>query len=168
MMLHDVNDGIHKHRRKKRVGRGPGSGHGKTSTRGTKGQHSNSGYGKYSVWQGGTEPLIRRIPKRGFSNLRFAKTIFAINVGQLAQLVRQDLLPGGEVSPESLKAAGVAKHPYDYLKILGDGELEEKLTVSAHKFSKSAKEKIEKAGGQTVVLPQAAQVVKNKRKSENA
>lgn len=156
MMLHDVNRGIHKHKRKKRVGRGIGSGHGKTSGRGHKGQGALAGWSAAGIFQGGTAPLIRRIPKRGFHN-RAEKDVYAVNVGDLEALFEA----GSEITPELLKAVGIAKHRYDFLKILGDGELTKKLKISAHRFSKSALEKIQKAGGEAVVLPGPAPVVKN-------
>lgn len=148
MNLHEVNRGIKKHRRKKRLGRGPGSGQGKTAGRGHKGQFSNPGYKALSIFEGGTMPLVRRIPKRGFTNI-FAPTVAGVNVGDLEQLFEA----GEEVTPESLRAKGYLKARYDELKILGDGELSKKLKVSAHRFSRSAKAKIEQAGGEAVVLP---------------
>lgn len=160
MMLHDVNQGIKKHKRRKRVGRGPGSGHGKTSTRGHKGQGQLAGWSRSPIFQGGTQPIIRRIPKRGFHN-SFAKVVHTVNISQFEELFAD----GDEVTPEKLKEIGIAKKRYDYLKILGDGELSKKLKVSAHRFSKSAREKIEKAGGEVVVLPEVQPVVKNTMRS---
>ena len=148
MNVHDVNRGVHKHRLKKRLGRGPGSGQGKTAGRGHKGQFSNPGYKALSIFEGGTMPLVRRIPKRGFTNI-FAPVIASVNVGDLEQLFQA----GEEVTPEALRSKGLLKARYEQLKVLGDGELTKKLKVSAHRFSQSAKAKIEKAGGETVVLP---------------
>lgn len=162
MMLHEVNKGVEKHKKRKRVGRGIGSGHGKTSGRGHKGQGALAGWSAAGIFQGGTQPLIRRIPKRGFHN-RGADTVYAINVEDLENIFEA----GAEVSPESLKAAGVGKHRYDFLKILGNGELTKKLTVKAHKFSGSAEEKIKAAGGEVVVLPGPAPVVKNKMRQKS-
>jgi large subunit ribosomal protein L15 len=130
--------------KKKRVGRGMGSGMGKTSTRGHKGQRSRSGSRMLRGFEGGQMPLHRRMPKRGFTNI-FRKEFSIVNLEKLVAL--------GEttITPEVLRKAGVIKtaHP---VKILGDGELSVALTVHAHKFSKSAQEKITKAGGKFEVL----------------
>ena len=160
MNLNDVHRGIHKHKKRKRVGRGPGSGHGKTSGRGHKGQGSRAGYASHPTFEGGQMPLVRRVPKRGFHN-RWALNVALVNVGDL-ETVFDD---GAEVTPESLKEKNIAKHRYDVLKVLGNGELTKNLKVSAHRFSKSALEKIQKAGGEAVVLPGKAPVVKHKRDS---
>ena len=129
--------------RKKRVGRGMGSGMGKTSARGHKGQHSRSGSRLLRGFEGGQMPLHRRMPKRGFTNV-FRKEFNIVSLEKLAAL--------GEttITPDLLRQAGIikTKHP---VKVLGDGELSTALTVHAHKFSKSAQEKIEKAGGKVVV-----------------
>jgi large subunit ribosomal protein L15 len=134
--------------KRKRVGRGMGSGMGKTSTRGHKGQRSRSGSRMIRGFEGGQMPLHRRMPKRGFTNI-FRKEYAIVSVERLAEL--------GEttITPDTLRKAGVVKtkHP---VKILGDGELAVALTVSAHKFSKSAQEKITKAGGKVEVLPVGA------------
>ena len=148
MSLHEVNQGIHKHKRPNRLGRGIGSGQGKTSGRGHKGQMARAGWKQLPIFQGGGSPLVRRVPKRGFTN-SFALTIANINVSVL-----QDLFEAGEeVTIESLQAKGLLKKSFDLLKILGNGELSKKLKVSAHRFSESAKEKIEKAGGTVTVVP---------------
>ncbi len=160
MKLHDVNRGVKKYRKRKRIGRGSGSGHGKTSGRGHKGQGSRAGYSRHPAFQGGAMPLIRRIPKRGFNN-KFALKVGIVNVGDLEQYFEA----GEEVTSETLRARSLAKSGYDVLKVLGNGDLTKKLKVSAHRFSKSAQEKIEKAGGEIVVLPGKAPVVKNKMKS---
>jgi large subunit ribosomal protein L15 len=130
--------------KRKRVGRGMGSGMGKTSTRGHKGQRSRSGSRLLRGFEGGQMPLHRRLPKRGFTNI-FRKEFAIVNLGALAAL--------GEttITPEVLRKAGVVKAD-DRIKILGDGELKTALTVQAHKFSKSAQEKITKAGGKFEVL----------------
>ena len=142
MNLNDVHSGIQKNRKRKRIGRGPGSGHGKTSGRGHKGHKSRSGYSRKPNFQGGAMPMFRRIPKRGFNN-RWAVTVFAVNVGQLNDAFDD----GAEVTLEALAAKDLAKGSFDEVKILGDGELTKKLTISAHRFSKSAEEKIAAAGG---------------------
>lgn len=148
MILNDVHRGIKKHRKRKRIGRGPGSGHGKTSTRGHKGAKSRAGYSSPVVFQGGTMPLVFRVPKRGFNN-RWAKTVAIVNVGDLSDAFKS----GDSVTPESLAEKNLAKGRYDVLKVLGEGEVTKKLKISAHRFSKSAMEKITGAGGEAIVLP---------------
>jgi large subunit ribosomal protein L15 len=130
---------------RKRVGRGMGSGMGKTSTRGHKGQRSRSGSRMMRGFEGGQMPLHRRMPKRGFTNI-FRKEYAIVNLESLASL--------GEttITPEVLRKAGIVKTKLP-VKVLGDGELSTALTVQAHKFSKSAQEKITKAGGKFEVLP---------------
>jgi large subunit ribosomal protein L15 len=137
--------------RRKRVGRGPGSGLGKTSGRGEKGQKSRSGYSSKRGFEGGQMPLIRRVPKRGFHNL-FRKEFAIVNVGRLEKL------SGDEVSPQILLQSGVISNLRDGLKILGDGELKRAVKVSAHRVSKSAREKIEAVGGTVELLADAAPV----------
>ncbi len=163
MNLDDVNRGITKNKKCKRVGRGAGSGHGKTCGRGHKGQRSRAGYSVHPTFEGGQMPLVRRIPKRGFNN-RWALSVATVNIGDL-QMVFDD---GAEVTPAALRAKSLAKQRYDVLKILGDGALTKKLKVAAHRFSKSAKEKIEEAGGEVVILPGKAPVVKNKMRGPKA
>jgi large subunit ribosomal protein L15 len=148
MNLNDVHRGITKFKNRKRIGRGVGSGTGKTSGRGHKGHKSRSGYSRKPTFQGGAMPMVRRIPKRGFTN-RFASEVFAVNVGQLGK-VFQD---GTEVTLELMAQHNLAKGTFDEVKVLGDGELTVKLTVAAHRFSKSAEEKIVAAGGTVVKLP---------------
>ena len=126
---------------KKRVGRGPGSGHGKTSSRGEKGQKSRSGYSGKRGFEGGQMPLHRRLPKRGFTNI-FKTDYAVVNVSDLERFDN-----GASVDEATLRQAGLVKGSHDGVKVLGDGELSKKLTVSASKFSKSAREIIEKAGG---------------------
>jgi large subunit ribosomal protein L15 len=128
-------------RKNKRVGRGMGSGHGKTSARGYKGQKSRSGTSIRPGFEGGQMPLHRRLPKRGFNNI-FRKEYAVVNLETLALFEA-----GARVDPEILKSKGIVKNPKDGIKILGSGELKHALHVSAHKFSKSAAEKIQKAGG---------------------
>jgi large subunit ribosomal protein L15 len=159
MNLNDVNRGIHRNKPKKRVGRGPGSGHGKTATRGHKGQGSRTGYSASPVFEGGQMPLVRRIPKRGFNN-RWAQNVAIVNLATL----ERHFQGGDEVTMESLRQKGLLRGAFDVLKVLGDGELSKNLKISAHRFSRSAVEKIEKAGGQTIVLPGKKPVVKNKMK----
>ncbi len=130
----------------KRVGRGPGSGLGKTAGRGSKGQKSRSGYSSRRGFEGGQMPLHRRVPKRGFVNI-FKKQYAIINVEQL-NIFRK----GDEVTPEKLLDRGMVKSLKDGLKILGKGTLKKELSVKAHKFSKTALQKISDAGGKTEVL----------------
>ena len=125
---------------KKRVGRGMGSGMGKTSTRGHKGQGSRSGSSLMRGFEGGQMPLHRRLPKRGFTNI-FKTEYEVVNLDRLAEL------GATEITPETLRKAGVVSRKKSLVKVLGSGELSAALTVHAHKFSKSAQEKIEKAGG---------------------
>jgi large subunit ribosomal protein L15 len=159
MNLNDVHRGIQKNKSRKRIGRGPGSGHGKTATRGSKGQGSRSGYSLSSIFEGGQMPLVRRIPKRGFNN-RWADVVATVNL----DVLERNYQSGEEVTADSLRAKNLLKGAFDQLKILGNGDLAKSLKISAHKFSKSALEKIEKAGGQAIVLPGKAPVVKNKMK----
>jgi len=148
MSLHEINQGVHKHKRPNRKGRGIGSGQGKTAGRGHKGQFARAGWKSLSIFQGGGSPLVRRIPKRGFTNSG-ALIVAEINVGDLEDLFDA----GASVSPDSLQEVGILKKRFDVLKVLGDGELTKKLAVSAHRFSASAKEKIEQAGGSATVVP---------------
>ena len=148
MNLHDLRPDPGSRKKRKRVGRGYGSGYGKTAGRGTKGQNARSGGGKGKYFEGGQLPLVRRLPfKRGFTNIR--KVYYrAVNVDQLAELFES----GAAVDPVSLTAVGLLKKPTDPLVILGRGEIDIALDVKAHRFSKNAKEKIESAGGTTDVL----------------
>jgi large subunit ribosomal protein L15 len=132
-------------KKRKRVGFGIGSGHGKTATRGQKGQNSRSGVSQRRGWEGGQTPLYRRLPKRGFNNAEFRTEYSVVNLDRLASLQEK------EVSPELLHARGVVKKNRP-VKILGVGELQKAMTVKAHRFSGAAKEKIEKAGGQAIQI----------------
>jgi large subunit ribosomal protein L15 len=131
---------------KKRLGRGIGSGLGKTSGRGHKGQNARSGGGVRPGFEGGQMPLFRRLPKRGFTNV-FKKEYDIVNISDLNKF--ED---GAEVTPEILKDMGIIKNKKDGLKILGNGEINSKITVKANSFSKSAIEKIEAAGGKAEVI----------------
>lgn len=143
--LHDLSPTQGSHRNRKRVGRGPGSGTGKTSGRGHKGQGSRSGGGVRLGFEGGQMPLQRRIPKRGFTNIN-RKEFQAVNIRDLARV------DAGEVTPEILYAHGLVRKLNRPVKILGTGELEGAYQVSAHGFSASARKKIEDAGGSVTVL----------------
>ncbi len=137
-------------RERKRIGRGMGSGHGKTATRGSKGQHAGTGFSQKRGFEGGQMPLHRRLPKRGFTNI-FKKQYAIVNLGRLEKL------DGDTFGPDRLMELGVIRKPGDGLKVLGAGQLTRKITVEAHQFSKSALEKIQKAGGTAQVIGAAAE-----------
>ncbi len=147
MKINEIRPNEGATRRKIRVGRGPGSGKGKTAGRGHKGQKSRSGYSRRFGFEGGQMPLIRRLPKRGFSNYPFKKEYVGINLTMLALFENQDV-----ITVEDFINKGIVKDIKDGIKILGNGEINRPVTVKAHKFSKSAREKIEKAGGKCEVL----------------
>lgn len=157
MKLNDVNRGVHKNKKRLRVGRGPGSGRGKTSGRGHKGQGQLAGWSAPAIFEGGRAPLIRRIPKRGFHNSH-APTVVSVNVAVL----EARFAAGAEVTPDALRAAGVCKGIWDQVKILGDGTLSKPLKVSAHHFSGRAREKIVSAGGTVTEIPGPAPVARAK------
>ena len=135
---------------RKRIGRGMGSGHGKTATRGSKGQRAGTGFGQKRGFEGGQMPLHRRLPKRGFTNI-FKKHYAIVNVGKLEKLA------GDAFNADRLFELGVIKKLGDGLKILGTGQLTRQITVEAHHFSKSALEKIQKAGGAAKVIGAASE-----------
>jgi len=130
---------------RKRVGRGMGSGHGKTSTRGSKGQHAGTGFAQKRGFEGGQMPLHRRVPKRGFTNI-FKKRFALVNLERLEEL------PGDQFDPQRLVELGVIRPAPNGLKVLGQGNLSRAITVSAQRFSRSAAEKIAAAGGKAEVL----------------
>ncbi len=146
MKLHELSPNAGSNKERKRIGRGHGSGQGKTAGKGHKGQKARSGGGVRPGFEGGQMPLTQRIPKRGFNNI-FADKVIALNVSDLERFN-----DGITVDAELLKAAGLVKGRYDSIKILGNGELTKNLTVKANAFSASAKEKIEKAGGKAEVM----------------
>lgn len=161
MDLSTVHQGVHKLKRRKRVGRGPGSGHGKTASRGSKGQWASAGAKMPTpVFEGGQMPLFRRIPKRGFSHATWDKYYLVVNVGDLDQ----HFTDGATVDREALRKAGLANGPADGVRILGNGDLTKKLVVRAHHFSKSAAEKIAAKGGTAEVIPPPKKPVRNKMK----
>lgn len=143
MILNDVHVGVQTNKSRKRLGRGLGSGHGKTCGRGHKGYFSRSGSKRRKGFEGGQTPLARRIAKRGFSNAPFEKDVVIVNISRLEAVF--DV--GDVVSPETLKDKGVIRGRHDVLKVLGNGKLTKKLVVKAHRFSKSAAEQIAAAGG---------------------
>jgi len=162
MDLSTVHQGVHKFRLKKRVGRGPGSGHGKTASRGSKGQWASAGAKMPTpLFEGGQMPLFRRIPKRGFSHATWARHFLIVNVGDLDKAFND----GDTVDQSSLRRVGLAKGPADGVRILGTGDLSKQLTVKAHHFSKSAAEKITAKGGKTEVIPPPAKPKRNKMKA---
>lgn len=146
MREHELKPAEGSRTKRKRVGRGPGSGLGKTSGRGEKGQKSRSGYSAKRGFEGGQMPLHRRVPKRGFTNL-FRKEYFVVNVERL-----NGFGAGAVVTPESLREAGLLRKGGRDIKVLGGGELQVALTVRAHKFTEAAVRKIEGAGGKAEVL----------------
>ena len=148
MKLFELTPSVGSTKDSKRKGRGHGSGTGKTAGRGHKGQHARSGGGVRVGFEGGQMPIYRRLPKRGFTNI-FAKQYAEVKLTDLNKF--ED---GAEVTPELLKASGLIKKLEDGVSVMGNGEITKKLTVSAHRFTKTAKEKIEKAGGKVIVLDQ--------------
>lgn len=147
MKLHELEKNIGATSPKKRVGRGGASGLGKTSGRGEKGQKARSGGGVRPVFEGGQLPLYRRLPKRGFKNALFKKEYAVINLDDLNQFEN-----GTVVTPALLRETGIVKKQLCGIKVLGDGTLEKKLTIQAHKFSKTAQVKIEESGSKIEVI----------------
>jgi large subunit ribosomal protein L15 len=159
MDLSTLHHGVHKRKRKKRVGRGIGSGHGKTASRGSKGQWASAGANMPSpVFEGGQMPLFRRIPKRGFSNRTWKGSYLIVNVGALNDLFAD----GATVDQASLRQAGLARGPADGVRLLGEGELTKRLLVRVHHVSKSARDKIAARGGTIEIVPAPAKPKKNK------
>jgi large subunit ribosomal protein L15 len=148
MRLHNLVKSEGSRRPKKRLGRGHGSGHGKTSGRGHNGQKSRSGASQRPGFESGHIPLYRKLPKRGFNNFNFRTDYSIVNLTSLEKLDASIT----EVTKEVLVKAGVVRSNASLIKILGDGEITRALKISANKFSASAKEKIEKAGGETIVV----------------
>ena len=160
MDLTQVSQGVKKRKLKKRVGRGIGSGHGKTASRGHKGQYASAGAGlPGAIFTGGQTALHRRLPKRGFTNGRFQKDYAIVNVGDLEKFD-----DGTTVDLTALKGARLVVGTFDGIRILGDGDLTKKVNVTAHHFTKSAKEKIEAKGGSVTVIPGPKKPVRNKMK----
>jgi len=157
MLSHEITSVVGKHKVRKRVGRGRGTGLGKTCGRGHKGSRSRAGATRMSLSEGGQMPLFRRLPKRGFNNKQFARRFEIVNVSELERFA-----DGAEVGVEQLSAAGLVTASAKRVKILGDGELTKKLQVAAHKFSKTAEEKIVGCGGTAQTLDSKAK--KDRRK----
>ncbi len=148
MMIHEITIKVGKYKTRKRIGRGEGSGHGKTSGRGHKGAASRSGWKRRPGYEGGQMPLVRRMPKRGFSNADFRRHFHVVNLKQLEARCED----GATVTSESLAKAGIIRDTSLPLKVLGDGTLSRKLNVTAARFSASARTKIEQAGGTVNVV----------------
>jgi large subunit ribosomal protein L15 len=150
MQLHDVHSGIKRRKKRKRIGRGIGSGHGKTSTKGHKGHASRQGFKISPIFEGGQMPLARRVPKRGFFNGAFKKSYAVVNLA----LLEDSFSAGAVVDELALRSKGLVKgQAFDGIKILGNGALSKPLEVRATKFSASAAQKITSAGGKTVITP---------------
>lgn len=159
MFSHEITSVVGKHKARKRVGRGRGSGHGKSSGRGTKGSLSRAGAMRYSLYAGGQIPLFRHLPKRGFNNKNFATRFEVINVSQLERF--ED---GTQVGVEQLLHAGLIPGAASKVKILGDGELTKRLQVAAHRFSKTAEQKIVGCGGTATKIEIQVKPIKGKRR----
>ncbi|MEA2006096.1 MAG: 50S ribosomal protein L15 [Acidobacteriota bacterium] len=145
MNLSNLHPAKNSKKNRKRVGRGPGSGHGKTAGRGTKGQKSISGYSRKRGFEGGQMPLHRRVPKRGFTNIS-RKEYAEVNIDRLDKIKKE------EIHPKDLVEARIIKKEFESLKILGRGKISSQKIVYAHKFSQSAKKKIEDAGGKAILI----------------
>ena len=149
MQLHDVDQGIHKYKKRKRIGRGTGSGHGKTASKGHKGHSSRQGFKQNPLFEGGQMPLARRVPKRGFVNGAFKKNYAILNLEKIEAVFEA----GAVIDEAALRARGLVKGRHDDgVKILGDGEVSKAFTIHAAKFSGSAAAKITAAGGSVVVV----------------
>jgi large subunit ribosomal protein L15 len=149
MQLHDVHQGIHKRKKRKRIGRGVGSGHGKTAGKGHKGHSSRQGFKQGALFEGGQITLARRVPKRGFVNGAFKKDFAIVNLAALEACFEAAAV----VDEAALRARGLVKGRHDDgIKILGDGQITRPLTVHATKFSGSAAQKIAAAGGQAIIV----------------
>lgn len=158
MNITDVNNGIKKNKQGNRVGRGPGSGNGKTAGRGFNGQGSRAGFSMSPAFEGGQMPLARRIPKRGFNNKEFAEPIEAVTL----ELIAAHFDPSVEVTPEALREKKLLEGARTYVKVIGKDELPAAYTMKVHAISKGAREAVEKAGGKIEILPRKKPVVKNK------
>lgn len=159
MLSHEITSVVGKHKARKRVGRGRGSGLGKTAGRGSKGALSRSGAKRFSLYAGGSIPLFRHLPKRGFNNKNFATRFEVVNVSELERF--ED---GTQVGIEQLSRAGLVLGSASKVKILGDGELTKKLQVAAHRFSKSAEQKIVDCGGTATKIAVEVKPIKRRQK----
>jgi large subunit ribosomal protein L15 len=147
MLNHEITSVVGKHKRRRRVGRGTGTGHGKTCGRGHKGGGSRAGSTSVTLHEGGQMPLFRRLPKRGFSNYKFATRCEIVNVSQLERF-----MDGADIGVEQLSDAGLINSTKSKIKILGKGDLTKKLQITAHRFSKTAEQKIVASGGTVKVI----------------
>jgi len=157
MLSHEITSVVGKHKARKRVGRGRGTGLGKTSGRGTKGSLSRAGAKRYSLYAGGQIPVFRHLPKRGFNNKIFTTRFEVVNVAQLERF--ED---GARIGVEQLSQAGLIPGDASRVKILGDGELTKRLQVAAHKFSKTAEQKIIGCGGTATRIEIQVKPIKRK------
>jgi large subunit ribosomal protein L15 len=165
MQLHDVHVGISRRKKRKRIGRGVGSGHGKTSTKGHKGHSSRQGFKLSPIFEGGQMPLARRVPKRGFVNGAFKKFFAIVNLDDLEAKFEA----GAIIDEKALRTKGLVKgHAFDGIKILGDGTISKKFEVHATKFSVSAASKIAAAGGKSVIVPYKAHAIHARTQDEQA
>jgi large subunit ribosomal protein L15 len=165
MDLSHVHAGVTKRKGKKRVGRGIGSGHGKTASRGSKGQYASAGAKLFSsLFEGGQTPLFRRLPKRGFSHETWRNKYHIVNIGDVDRVFAS----GERVDAASLKSKGLAKGAADGVRILGTGEVSKKLSIVANHVSKSAEEKVKAKGGSIEILPKPKLPVRNKMKPRKA
>jgi large subunit ribosomal protein L15 len=164
MMLNEVTAQAGGHRRRKRVGRGEASGHGKTCGRGNKGCQSRAGGGTRPLHEGGQMPIFRRLPKRGFSNYEFRTSYQVVNLARLEKVCT----PGQTVNLASLRELGLVRGASPLVKILGSGTLSKNLTIEAHAFSASAKEAIAKAGGTIKLIERASPAQKARAKHQTA
>ncbi len=164
MRLHNITSGKNSTHSRKRLGRGHGSGHGKTSGRGHKGQRSRAGSSQRPGFESGHVPLYRKLPKRGFNKKHFKKVCLIVNVGDLARL-DENL---NEADRSTLAKAGLVRNDDLPLKVLGDGDIDRALTITANHFSTSAREKIEKAGGKAILIESPAAASQTEEKKEPA
>lgn len=163
MLSHEITSVVGRHKARKRVGRGRGSGQGGSSGRGTKGSLSRAGAKKFSIYEGGATPFFRHLPKRGFNNKEFATRFMVVNVSQLERFD-----DGAQVGVEQLSNAGLIPGVQTKVKILGDGELTKRLQVIAHKFSKSAEQKIVGCGGTATKIAQKKKPSRRRKKEVKA
>lgn len=162
MNINTINEGVRKNVKKDRVGRGPGSGNGKTAGRGSNGQGSRAGFSMSPVFEGGQLPLARRIPKRGFNNKKFADVVESVSLKTI--LFKFD--GSCEITPEVLEERGVIKSAKSIVKLIGSDEMPKAYSFKVHRVSEGAKAAVEKAGGKVEILPGKKPVVKNKMKSK--
>ena len=161
MNINSVNEGVRSNVRKDRVGRGPGSGNGKTAGRGANGQGSRAGFSLRATFEGGQLPLARRIPKRGFNNKVFAETVESVSIKTILHKFAD---PSVEITPEVLEERGLIASKKHVIKLIGADELPAAYKFKVHRVSDGAKEAVEKAGGSIEILPGKKPVVKNKMK----